>query len=74
MVTHLADNHADSKVEKSNAEMDALIRQYDDVFASELPEGVPPDRNAFETIPLEANSQPPFKHMYRLNPQERERK
>lgn len=47
----------DKSQDSSNEDMDALIEQYHDVFASELPEGVPPDRNAFETIPLEPNSQ-----------------
>lgn len=44
MATHLADNHADGKGAKhgdsSDKDMDALIKQYDDVFASELPQRV----------------------------------
>ena len=62
----------DSSQSKANDGMATLIEDFKDVFANELPEGVPQDRNAFETIPIEPNSEPPFRHMYRLNPQERE--
>ena len=72
MVTHVADKDNDGMIKEAGEGITALIKQYDDVFASELPQGVPPDRNAFETIPLEPNSEPPFRHMYRLNPLERE--
>lgn len=54
------------------SEMQAVLHKFQDVFATELPEGVPQDRGAFETIPLEPNAVPPFKPMYRLSPLERE--
>lgn len=57
---------------KLQTEIKAILGDYQDCFATELPEGVPEDRGAFEAIPLEPNSKPPFKAMYRLNPQERE--
>ncbi len=73
VVTHVADEDINPQIEETASEgLKAFIKQYDDVFASESPQGVPQDRNAFETIPLAPNSEPPFKHMYRLNPQERE--
>ena len=53
----------DSSQSKANDGMATLIEDFKDVFANELPEGVPQDRNAFETIPIEPNSEPPFRHM-----------
>lgn len=55
-----------------HSQIDALIKEYEDIFASELPAGLPPNRHAFETVPTDPNAQPPFRQMYRLNPQERE--
>jgi hypothetical protein len=50
----------------------AVLHDFKDVFATELPTGVPQDRNAFETIPLEPGAVPPYRPMYRLSPLERE--
>ena len=52
-------------------DMQKLLSEFGDVFATELPEGVPPDRGAFETIPLVHNAEPPFRPIYRLSPLER---
>ena len=52
--------------------MRAVLHEFKDVFATELPAGVPQDRNAFEMIPMEPHTVPPFKPMYRLSPLERE--
>lgn len=64
MVTQLNDNQAmckDDEVKGAACEtIDALTKQHDDVFASELPKGVL-HRYAFETTLLEPNSGPPFK-------------
>ena len=48
-----------------------LTDAYSDVFAAKLPPGILPDRGAFVTIPTDPAAEPPFRHMYRLNPQER---
>ena len=52
--------------------MNNTLLQYADVFATELPKGVPQDRGAFETIPLELGAVPPFRSIYRLSPLEKE--
>ena len=49
-----------------------ILSQYADVFATELPKGVPQDRGAFETIPLEPGAVPPFRPIYRLSPVEKD--
>ena len=54
--------------------MNTTLLQYADVFATELPKGVPQDRGAFETIPLQICNQlepgavPPFRPIDRLSP------
>ena len=53
-------------------QMRVVLHEFQDAFRTELPAGVPPDRGAFQTIPLEPNSVPPFKPIYRLSPIERE--
>jgi hypothetical protein len=47
--------------------LQAVLHDLKDVFATELPTGVPQDRNAFETIPLEPGAVPPYRPMYRLS-------
>ena len=49
-----------------------ILSQYADVFATELPKGVPQDMGAFETIPLEPGAVPPFRPIYRLSPVEKD--
>ena len=56
---------------KLSDDIQKLLIEFSDVFATELPEGVPPDRGAFETIPLQHNAEPPFRPIYRLSPLER---
>ena len=46
------------------------MHEYDDRFMSDLPAGLPPERNIGHTIPLEPGLKPPFKHAYRLSPRE----
>lgn len=55
-----------------NSDLRKLLSEFGDVFATELPEGLPPDRGAFETIPLQQDAEPPFRPIYRLSPLERE--
>lgn len=49
--------------------MQKLVDEYHDVF-SEVPAGLPPDRGVGHTIPLEPDSRPPFRNVYRLSPNE----
>ena len=52
--------------------MNTTLLQYADVFATEIPKGVPQDRGAFKTIPFEPGAVPPFRPIYRLSPLEKE--
>ena len=54
-----------------SADMQKLVEEFKDVFPSELPAGLPPDRGNFHTIPLVDGARPPFGPMYRLSPAER---
>jgi len=48
-----------------------LLQEFSDVFESP-PDGLPPDRGVGHAIPLEPQTSPPFRPMYRLSPAERE--
>ena len=50
---------------------EVLLHEFSDVFAP-LPPGLPLERAIGHTIPLEAESRPPFRPMYRLSPAELE--
>lgn len=47
--------------------IDEVLREFSDVLVDELPPGEPPDRGIGHAIPLEPNTQPPFRPMYRLS-------
>ncbi len=49
----------------------ALLSQYADVFPSELPHGLPPDKHVSATIPLEPGTAPVFKPGWRYSQPER---
>jgi hypothetical protein len=51
-------------------ELQSLLNQYQDVFPDELPPFEPIDRDVPHTIPLEQDSRPVCKPMYRLSPAE----
>ncbi len=61
-----ANVHAD--VTPLSIGIDATRHEFVDIFRE--PSGLPPDRGIEHVIPLEDNSQPPFKRMYRLSPAE----
>lgn len=44
-----------------------ILQLYKDVFRDELPEGLPPERTTFHSIPLKEGSVPPARRMYRLS-------
>ena len=49
-----------------------IFKKYKEVFPSELPKSVPPDRGVHDVhrIPLQPGSTPPVKKMYRTSPAE----
>ena len=55
------------KESQENKEIQELIKEYKDVFPSELPSGKPPDRGIAHKIDLQANSTPVFGPVYRLS-------
>jgi hypothetical protein len=62
-----------SRLAAINAErrpnLDGLLEEYADVFEPP-PKGLPPDRGVSHTIPIEPNSKPPYRNVYRLSPVE----
>ena len=52
------------------ADMRDLLKQYDDVFPSELPYRLPPKNPVDHAIKVEEEAQPPFLPAYRLSKQE----
>ena len=49
------------------ADMRDLLKQYDDVFPSELPNRLPPKRPVSHAIKVEEGAQPPSRPAYRLS-------
>jgi len=67
-----AENHAQQNPHSCvipQSELQEIIEKYKSVF-DEVPPGLPPDRGVGHTIPLEPNVKPPFRHIYRLSPNE----
>ena len=54
------------------AELQGLLKQYDDVFPEQLPKGKPPKRTVEFEINTEEGATPPNKPPYRLSPKEHE--
>ena len=48
-------------------EVEAVLEDFPDVFSDSLPERLPPDRGIGHAIPLEPDSRPAFRPMYRLS-------
>lgn len=57
---------------KLSADMNKLLSQYQDVFATALPTVVPPDRDAFKTVPFEPGPVPLLKSLFRISRKELE--
>lgn len=55
---------------KRNPKLDALLKQYDDVFKSELPEELPPKRAVDHEIDNEDGSKRPHRSLSQLSPAE----
>ena len=53
--------------------MQALLSEFQDVFATELPKGSSSRQGCVRTILLEPDAVPPFKPIYRLSPKERQK-
>ena len=69
----LLDAHEDdltARMHSLNPEVQAVLKEFSGVFPSEMPSGLPPDRDCFHAIPLVEGAEPPFKPMYRLSPLE----
>ena len=54
------------------AELQGLLKQYEDVFPEQLPKGKPPKRTVEFEIKTEEGATPPNKPPYRLSPKEHE--
>ena len=50
----------------------SILDKYQDVFPSDLPKGLPPQRHLRLTIPLVEGAKPTFRPLYRLSPKEHE--
>ena len=62
--------HGDKPINVKDQAVLHLLRKYQDVFPATLPDGLPPERSMFHTIPLEEGAKPPFRRAYRLSPAE----
>jgi hypothetical protein len=62
----------DSAESSFQTALDALLKEYSDVFPAELPKGLPPQRSVDHRIELAPHAKPPAKKPYRLSPMERE--
>lgn len=51
-------------------DLEAIIKEYGDVFPEQLPDGLPPVRNIDHKIELEPGATPPRPRMYRMSPKE----
>ena len=49
-----------------------ILEKYRDVFPTDLPHHLPPERDVGHTIPLEDGARPVFRPIYRLSPAERD--
>ena len=58
------------KREKSNSRLDNIIHKYKEVFRSELPDGLPPERLVDHEIEVEKGLKPPHRPLYQLSPAE----
>lgn len=50
--------------------MQSLLKEYSDVFRSELPDGLPPKRSVDHAIETENGAKPPHRSLYQLSPAE----
>ena len=63
--------HEETTLENTPELVRPLLLEFADVFEAP-PAGLPPERNAGHTIPLEPGHNPPFRPLYRLSPAERD--
>ena len=60
------------KLMKQDSRIDLLLKKYNSVFRSELPDGLPPERAVEHEIDVEDGSKPPHRSLYQLSPAELE--
>ena len=58
------------KRDKSNRTLDEILQKYEEVFRSELPDGLPPKRLVDHEIETEGGSKPPHRPLFQLSPRE----
>ena len=63
-------NAVQSEPLPQDAELTALLNEYRDVFPSELPAKLPPERSVYHAIPLKDSVAPSKRKMYRLSQHE----
>ena len=51
-------------------QMKQLLASFEDIFPSDLPTGLPPERDVGHTIPLLPDTKPSYRPLYRLSPKE----
>ena len=56
------------KSDKSNRKLDGILQKYEEVFRSELPDGLPPKRLVDHEIEVEEGTKPPHRPLYQLSP------
>ena len=56
--------------EKHNKDLEALIKEFQDIFPEKLAKGVPPPRKVQHVVDTKAGSKPSYRPPYRLGPAE----
>ena len=64
------DDDDDNQAVEAGAAVDKLVSEYPDVFAADLPAGVPPDRGMPHVIKLKPGAEAPNKATYKMSPLE----
>ena len=70
VLNHLSSSSSSAPISLLATAEAAILKNYSDVFASELPIGLPPSRDVDHRIELLPGSTPPSRPTFRMNPRE----